>query len=346
MASTGFAAAVMLAGSLALMPARVAPASEIAETVDRIAGRLQTAHVATGPSVGNWQVGFNGSIVAGMLSAYEYTGNEAYAAAARRGGNYILYDAESGLFGDDAYALMRLSQCDKNPDSNPWRTVLTSFYQQIRDASGGTLEYVGSYREIDPSTAVFYLAHHAVAAHYVHAEDEGLWRSTLIRYLSQVDDAVAEYPVMALGVATWALAQTGPLDETPIGDGSAAVWKGLTLADLPTMLLSHQVPAGQENAGTFYWRFDHQNDGAGSPAGGYTEDAVFAVLGLTEVSRSYPDFNVEAAVGAVRDALLNAADAEGNVHATLAGEGLSHPAFGGELLQALPQLDAEWAIGK
>lgn len=269
MASTGFAAVMTLLGSMTLMLAGITPASQIGTTVDTIAARLQQQQTAAGPFAGNWEIGFNGSIVAGLIGAYEYTGKEAYAAAARLGGDYIILDAESGLFGDDAYALMRLSQCAENPEANRWRTVLSNFYQHVQADDGGTFEYIDGYGTIDPSTAVFYLAHHAVAAHYVNAADKGLWRSMLVSYLSRVTDSSARYPVMALGVATWALAQTGPLDGTPVGNASA-VWKGKTLMDLPALLVSHQVPAGAENAGTFYGRFDHQDGGLGSPVSGHT----------------------------------------------------------------------------
>jgi len=339
-------AAALVCEFMTLRSAEVAPASEVGTTIDGVAGRLQREQTTTGPSVGNWEVGFNGSVVAGMVSAYEYTGNEAYAIAAELGGDYILTDATSGLFGDDAYALMRLSQGAEDPAENPWRTVLSSFYQQIRDADGGTFDYLDSFRTIDPSTAVFYLAHHVVAAHYVDATDKGMWRSMLITCLSEVSDADAEYPVMAMGAATWALAQTGPLDGTLVGGGNNTVWSGKTLADLPAMLMSHQTPETADNAGTFYWRFDHKDDGAGSAAGGYTEDTVFAVQGLLAASRANPEIRVDAAVEAARDALLRAVDAEGRVHMTLAGEGPSHVAFAGELLQTLPELDTTWAMGR
>lgn len=339
-------AAVLVYGFMTLLSTGVAPASEVGATIDRVAGRLRQEQSTTDPSAGNWEIGFNGSIVAGMVSAYEYTGNRAYAVAAELGGDYLLADAASGLFGDDAYALMRLSQRAEDPEANPWRTVLVSFYERVRNGDGGTAGYVDSYRTIDPSTAVFYLAHHVVAAHYVDAADEDLWRSMLITCLAEVNDAEAEYPVMAMGVATWALAQTSPLDGTLVAGAGNTVWSGTTLADLPAMLMSHQAPEGTDNAGTFYWRFDHRDDGAGFAAGGYTEDTVFAVLGLLAASRANPEVNVDAAVEAACDALLRAADADGRVNMTLSGDGPTHMAFAGELLQVLPELDATWAVGR
>ncbi len=344
MTSIRFVAAVLVGGFTTLLSVGVAPAAEVGATIDAVAGHLRQEQTTSGPAAGNWLVGFNGSIVAGMVSAYEYTGDGAYLAAAELGGDFILYDVANGLFGDDAYALMRLSQCAEDPEANPWRAVLSSFYQQIRESDGSTYGYIDGYHAIDPSTAVFYLANHLVAAHYVDATDKGIWRSRLVTFLSKVSDADAEWPVMAMGVATWALAQTGPLDKTPIGTSN--VWTGKTLADLPAMLMSHQVPEGKENAGAFYWRLDHEDDGSGSAAGGYTEDTVFAVLGLLAASRADPEVSVDAAVEAARDALLHAADAEGGVHATLAGEGPSHVAFAGELLQVLPELDPTWAMGR
>jgi hypothetical protein len=87
---------------------------------------------------------------------------------------------------------------------------------------------------------------------------------------------------MTLGIATWALSQTGPMDDTridPFGLTGNSYWKDVTLGDLPDLLSTHQVLSG-EYAGSFYVRFDHAVPGPGYEAAGYTEDTIFGLLGL------------------------------------------------------------------
>ena len=346
MGSTRIAVVLTVIGLMICLWAGIAPAAEVGATIAATADRLLQEQGTAGPLAGNWKIGFNGSIVTGMVCAYEYTGHEAYLDAAKLGADFIIFDGGKSLYGDDACALMKLSQVADDPATNPWRSVLSSFYEHIRSEQGSTYTYLDWFQQPDPSTAVFYLAHHVVATNYIDDADKDLWRSKLITLLAGVTDEKAEYPVMALGVATWALAQTGPLDQTPIGDGAAATWAGKTLADLPALLLSHQVPENVENAGAFYWRFDHKDDGSGAAVSGYTEDTVFAVLGLRAVSRAYPEIPAAAAVAAAREALLAAPDGEGRVHVSLAGYGPAHPVLAGELLQVLPELDTAWAMNK
>jgi len=134
----------------------------------------------------------------------------------------------------------------------------------------------------ETSANVYYLANHALAALMADAEDKVIWREGLIRGLALVNDDSAQFPVMALGAATWALAKTGPLDDTPVDPGAeeGSQWYGVVLADLPVMLLSHQVPEGGFDEGSFYWRFDHGDAGLEVVTEGYTEDAIFGTLGL------------------------------------------------------------------
>ena len=303
-----------------------------AGTLDAVADRL----VQTQGSGGSWaEYGFNGSIVAGMVKAYEATGNEAYAAAARLGGEAILANAKAGFFGDESYALMRLSQIDPNPANNQWRSALAKWYMQIWFSPNGIAGYVSWYYAIDTSTAIFYLSNDVVAAFYVNAPGKAQWRKELVGLMTWLNDDMCKWPVMALGVATWALAQTGPLGEEFVPGGLIR-----PLSDLPGMLLSHQVPPGQPNAGTFYWRFDHGDDGTPQPVSGSTEDTVFAVLGLMAANAANPSPVLDAAIAAAAGPLLGAADANGDVHVSLDQTGVSHQAYAGELLQVLPSADA------
>lgn len=150
----------------------------------------------------------------------------------------------------------------------------------------------------------------------------------------------AAFPTMAVGVATWALAQTGPLDETPIGSGPDGSWEGVTMADLPALVISHQVPPGQDGAGCFYRRLDHAEDDAGLLCG-YTEDTVYAVLGLQACAAAGSPTDVSASVREAEVLLLVAPDADGVVCQLLDQTGSKHPVYAGELLQALAMLVSE-----
>jgi len=313
----------------------------IGKAVVAIADRLAAEQIQEGPNIGSWpeETDFTGSIVAGMVDAYEMTSNSAYKTSAELGGDYIFASAQGNFFGDEAYALARLSQISTDPNDNVWRTALINFYDSIKQDFGSTQEYIDLYVGTEPSTAVFYMANHVVAAYYVEAEDKEIWREGLIDWLAQVDDN-SEFPVMALGVATWALAQTGSLDEaliSPSGEG-APYWNGKKLLDLPELILSHQVAEGQPGAGSFYWQFQHDE----SSLNGYTEDAIFPALGLVAVSWANSDMNIdidiETATLAAREALLGGISSEGIVWERLSHEGEIYYAFAGEMLQVLKVL--------
>jgi hypothetical protein len=145
---------------------------------------------------------------------------------------------------------------------------------------------------------------------------------------------------MALGAATWALAQTGNLDETPVmgAEDQASCWDGVTLRNLPALLLSHQVPLGEQFAGSFYWRFDHGSGDSPGLAAGFTEDAVYGALGLAAAGSLQDNLqNQEMRLGVLlaQEALLQGIDAEGAVYEHLCCQGEMRYVFGGELLQAL-----------
>jgi len=313
--------------------------NSIVDAIVRIADRLE----AKQESYLGWswpgEAGLTGSIVAGLVSAYELTNNRAYRTSAELGGDYILRNAQGNFYGDEAFALIRLMQISISPFSNRWWIGgMSDFYWDVY--SEGTYDYISQFTSTEPSAAVFYLANYVVAAYYVDAVDKEIWRAALIGYLTQVDDDSSDFPVMALGVATWALAQTGPLDDTlvdPLGTG-AAYWNGVKLVDLPNILLSHQVPDGELYAGSFYWRFDHGDGGKGYPVSGYTEDAIFATLGLISAYRANPALDLETAIFTAGQALLNGVNNEGKVFEHLWLESQDYYTWGGEMLQAL----GEW----
>lgn len=284
---------------------------------------------------------YTGSIVLGLVCAYEETGKVEYKLAAELGGDFILEDAAGNFYGDEAYALAQLSEISVNPNDNTWRTELSAFYERVTTGEGGTSDYIESFKTSEPSTAVFYVAYHTMAADYVEDADKTLWREALIGYLSEVSDENATYPVLALGVATMALASTGDLDATPVRTvpGGQQFWTGKTLADLPDILVNRQVPVGEDYANSFFWKFEDGSccqdpQGCDDACAGYTEDAIFATLGLVAASNfTSEDYCSE--ISAIREILPFGVYSGGVVYEHIWLGGLSYYAFAGEMLQAL-----------
>ena len=311
----------------------LAPNAAMALPIDQAREAIADRLVAEQDPNGSWleEADFTGSIVAGMVSAYEVVGKAEYMAAAELGGNFILNVAEGNFYGDEAYALARLSEITED----------TTYADAVRDFYDGldVYAYIAGFQEADRSNAVFYVAHHTVAAHMVDANDAGIWRQALIQYLSQIDNDVAYYPVMSLGVATWALAQTWPLDDTkidPFGLIGEEYWQGVALSDLPDILVSHLVLIPSEgNAGTFYHRFDHTPAGEGFEASGYTEDTIFGLLGLMAADNADAelDFSVET-LGA-KEMLCQPVTSDGIVYEHIWLGGASYYTYGGEVLEAI-----------
>lgn len=280
---------------------------------------------------------FTGSIVVGLVCAYEVSGNAEYKTSAQLGGDYIMWSAEGNYYGDEAYALARLSEISADPLDNVWRTELSAFYQNVKTIAG-TANYIAGFDTVDPSTAVFYLSYHTMAAFYVNAVDKNLWRQALISYLSEVSDDTAEYPVMAVGVAVMALGSTGPLDSTPVRTppGGQLFWTGKTLADLPALLASRQVAEGEEFGGSFCWKL-LAGSGCENPVGGacagYTEDTIFAVLGLVTDAKYTSDY--DAGILAAREILPIGVYTGGVVKEHIWLGGSVYYAYAGEMLQVL-----------
>ncbi len=301
------------------------------ETFEIAADRV----VAAQGSDGAWldEEGYTGSIVAGLIQAYEVTEHAEYKAAAELGASFIITSAAGNFFGDEAYALARLSEIPGDPN---YADTVRDFYDSM-----DTYAYIRGFNETDRSNEVFYVAHHAVAAHMVGAADAEIWRQGLIQYLSQIDDDLAYYPVMSLGVATWALAQTGPMDDTlidPFGFVGEPYWTDVKLSDLPQLLLSHQADSG-EYAGSFYVRFDHASPGEGYEASGYTEDTIYSVLGLIAadglITADETELDFDAEIQSAREALAIAVSPSGFVREHIWSGDYVYYAFGGELLQTM-----------
>jgi len=326
--------------AMLLAAGRAAVALPIPQAVQAIGDRLVAEQITTGAIEGTWanQADYTGSIVAGLVNAYQITGKETYKSAAELGGAHVLMQRRDNPYGDEAFALALLT---KITAENLYADTVKDFYAGI-----ATSQYIQGFETAEPSAAVFYIAHHAVAAHMVGATDTQIWRDSLIGYLNKVDDDTAFFPVMSLGVATWALCQTGDMDQTRIdlaSAGGADYWQNVRLVDLPGILLSHQVTNG-DNAGSFYYRFDH---GAQSPdlTSGYVEDAVFGTLGLIAADRIGWDF--DSAIFAARNALAAGIGADGIVYEHISAGGAPYHLYAGETLSAIPEPTSLllWSVG-
>ncbi len=283
---------------------------DIQDTIETIASRL-----AENKTFGPNEINFAGSIVAGMVSAYELIGDNAYRISAELAGENILSAASGNFKGDEVFAIARLSQICGTQCDNLWWAALCDFYRNVQNDDGGTEGYISQLASAGPSTAVFNLAYYVITAYYVGAEDKEIWRRELINYLIQIDDDISDSPVMVLGIATWALTLTGELDDTlldPDRTGSPC-WHKKKLKDLPAILLSHQVPAGALYTGSFFRRFDHSGDITSYLSSGDTEDTIFAILGLIGAYQDNPDSEIEAAIIAAKQAIVEIIGPDGNL---------------------------------
>jgi hypothetical protein len=309
----------------------------------RLADRLVEEQVPSGDLKGTWpgEEDYTGTIVAGLVRAYQVTCDERYREAAEAGGEFFVGAAQGNFYGDEAYALTLLSEMSGGQADDRWFPIIQTFYADVKDlVVGSTSAYLSEFDRAERSVAVFYLAHHTVSAYYVEAEDKQMWRQALIDSVSDIDDSSAAFPVTALGVATWALAVTGPLDDSPMDPSSegAIYWREKRLSDLPDILMDHQVGEDGVLPGTFYWRFDHSDGASGGPVSGYTEDLVFATLGLLAVAHADPNHRLEAAIDAARTALLSSLSWVDTAYQHLWLLGGNERLYTGEALQAAAEL--------
>jgi len=253
------------------------PLSETLEAVADVLVRQQYTDNQFCPSCnGAWQgeLNYTGSIVAGLIQAYQVNGNDSYKEAAEKGIDYILNSYGGNFYGDEAYALARMTEVT---GEQAYADLVLDFYNSL-----DTYAYISGFDATTTEKATFFISYHTVAAYMVGAKDAEIWREAIISHLSLVGDDLSYFPVMTLGVATWALSQTGPMDDTRIDPFSLtgeSYWKDVTLSDLPDLLSTHQVLSGQYTD-SFYVRFDHTAPGPGYEAAGYTEDTIFGILGM------------------------------------------------------------------
>ncbi len=338
----GYVAAVISVGMAG--PLLFGNVASTGEGLRWVGGYLVSHQLQAEDDAGGWpeEVVFTGAIGAGLAAAYGRTCEASYGQAALLAGDLVnVYSDGYYGYGDEAYAVALLGDVEGSPP-NAWTEALADFYENVGLGEGGTPGFIAYYETgTEPSTAVYYLAMHAVAAHAADATDKAIWRQAVIKYLSRVSDDTADWPVLALGMATWALAHTGPLDATLVDpdETGEAIWEGIKLADLPGLLLSHQVPEGSGcAAGSFYWRFDHTAAGGPPPGYGFTEDTVFGAMGLAAAAARYDLPLVRQGATRARAALLRGIRADGSVWGHLCEDSPPRFLYAGEMLLALNEL--------
>ncbi|MCF7956308.1 MAG: hypothetical protein K9M75_10935 [Phycisphaerae bacterium] len=252
---------------------------------------------------GSWpdEPDYAGGIVAGLVDTYKLTCDADVLAAAEAGGDYIILEAGGNYYADEAFALVGLGEIS---DDSKYLFEAQDFYRWIKEDTTGTQDYADYYGSIDPSSAVFYMAHHVVAAYGVNAADKLIWRDMLRYYLAQVDDT-NYYPVLALGAGTWALAQTDTgLDPSvpviPQGKTGDSFWNGVSLAQLPQLIGNVQVTESPYQGG-FYDRLQPGVEGYH----GYTQDAAFCMLALQAAEKYSPVAASDADMPALYQALMS-----------------------------------------
>ena len=320
-----------------------APVSTIALPLDETVEGVADCLIANQNSDGSWsgEQGYTGSILAGILQAYQVKEKASYLEAAELGVQFIFDSSGGNFYGDEAYALARLFEIT---GEQIYADVVRDFYNML-----DTYAYIKGYDATFRDKAVFFIAYHSVAAHMVGANDAAIWREALISHLSLIGDDASYLPVMTLGVATWGLAETGPMDDTlidPFGLSDVSYWEGVTLRDLPDLLATHQVPDG-EYAGSFYVRFDHRAPGPGFEASGYTEDTIFGLLGLIAADAlgqtdepgvdDETGWNFDEEIQSAREVLAQSVHQSGLVQDHIWLGSCMYYVFGGEMLQAFTE---------
>ena len=321
------------------------------EAVREVANRLVATQEASGrwPAQGTVPAGtFTGTMAAGLAEAYWMTCNPAYRDAAEAAGLYIWTTAPGcALYADEAYAFMQLSEIACDPADNDWRLALQDFYGCVEsqgphedfDYKAGTELYVAQIEaDLTPIWLTVEVAYYTVAAYYIDTPQKATWRSELVRVLETANAPSGEQ-IMALGLATWALAQTDVLDATPgsifVGDGAWTYGAATSESELPDLLASYQVPGATPAPypGHFYSVYNPPNAGFS----GWTETNMFAMMGLDAAGESDPGLDYQDAIDWTWALNMQAIDNNGDVWwdavvAAGTGDNETHYHYAGEWL--------------
>ncbi|AQT68317.1 hypothetical protein STSP2_01476 [Anaerohalosphaera lusitana] len=292
MNSTSTKTTVVLLVMAVLAGSVIAGAQNTGQAMEAMANRLVDNQNVDG--FWNAEPYHTGSIVPGLVAGYEYACDQSYLDAAGMACEFIIWEAQGNYFGDEAYALVQYGDVADEPY---YLTEVYDFYQWVDEVLlGSTEQYIADFENgTEPSSAVFYVAHHTVAAYAVDSPAKYKWRQGLRHHLARVDDT-SSFPLMGMAVAAWAFAQTDAgLDSTPVtpaGETPASdYWDGVTLADLPGKVADLQVQRAQ-NDGTFFEKLLPEENGFES---GYSEDTIYAVLALQQAKEAGIEVNYSVA---------------------------------------------------
>jgi hypothetical protein len=295
----------------AIDPNEVIEPMPLGDALGAIADDLVANQIVTEGSPGARWVGmedYSGAITQGLVAAQKiFGGDDGYAHAAREGCGWLFWDsAMQTPLGDSVLAWASFGASGYH-NTAPWTYTAAWFFENVRIYTpDGAAGYAASFGGDDSST-VYYLSNLTLAAYIVNAPEKAIWRAGLVEALGEVTDATADFPVQSVGTAAWVLGATGSV--------------GAALADV---LVSHQVPQDGFDPGSFFWRFDHSMDDPNVVAEGYTQDAIFAVLGLYAVADDNPAIvpALEASIVDAVKAVIGSLGTDGIVyeHLSLGGQ--------------------------
>jgi len=303
---------------------------------------------------GSWvgETPFTGPIVGGLVNAYQITGNSSYMNSAVLGGSYMMrpgvaigtYQSNTiyNFGGEDAYGIQSLSDISANPNSNSYRTALSTYYGYVKNVrAGSTGQFITDLKNGsgNPSDYVASLAQYTVAAAYVNADDKNVWRSALMQAVADISAVHSgpgdNYtPTLDFGIGLWGLAKSGSLDSTVItGTG---VLSGETLSNLPGELLALQVTSGGQ-AGSFYCDWFMGTDTLDS---GFTEDTAWSVSALRAAASAEGTSAYENAIANGQYALSAGVANDGSTFDHIYDPFYQMNLYAGETLIALPEPSA------
>ncbi len=338
----------ILAGAILLAAGTAAARADAVAIAINAASNSLVTQQSGGMWSGYGATDYNGTILAGLVNAYNCTGVVTYRNAAQTGASALITQvntSHSGIYlGDEAYALSQVASLQLTPGNNTYHNAANTFFAStIPNGYGNTSAYINSLTSqygTDKTQPAIYLSYLTVAAYTIDAQNNSTtaygpaFRSALISTLGKVADTGSDgsyqsYPTAALGAAVWALAQTGTgLDNTTITGPSSGqnIFGGHKLADLPAMLHSRLDPATH----TFQYMLTDNT------YKGYTEDTAFGILGLDAYDKSAHSTLYVSDITSARLALTAAVNTgTGDTYDNAISPSFAADVYAGRTLQAL-----------
>lgn len=267
----------------------------------------QTANDGAGGAGWPGMANYNGSITQGLVSALNIFGDAGYGDAARKASAWLYTDSLFQAPLPDTVLAWAAFGATGGFNTAVWTNTAAWYYDNVKVYTpGGAAAFAAGFGG-DASSVVSCLANLTLGAYLVDADEKAIWRAALADALANVTDDTAAFPVQSIGMATWVLATTGPVDPA-----------------MAEALVAHQVAADGYDPGSFFWELDHGLDDPNTVAEGYTQDAIFAVLGLYAIADAHPEL-----VPALQAPLINGLKA---ILGSLGTDGLvyEHLSLGGQ----------------